>query len=216
MLSSLSVRYHLTTLQWSSSPTHSNGTAFGPESDRASRRIALLKTHDHGLDLSRIACRTVELILSHILIVGFSTTPLALQTLTLSVAQKNRMRLISLRVRPLMCMVGLIHPNESWSDPSSGSHSIPSRIRMHSLKPMRLFDISLVRSSFPLSFSMVHWCRPFTAGSIRKATCRSRATATTPPRSFARFSCRSRFDDRVANSRISRLHFFLWVLGTAY
>lgn len=43
--------------------------AFGPESDRAARRTALLKAHDHGLDLSRIACRTVELILSQLLLV---------------------------------------------------------------------------------------------------------------------------------------------------
>ncbi|KAK4051974.1 Nucleoporin nup84 [Microbotryomycetes sp. JL221] len=37
---------------------------FGPDSDKESRKIALLKTHEHGLDLAKIACRTVELVLS--------------------------------------------------------------------------------------------------------------------------------------------------------
>ena len=41
-------------------------TAFGPDSDRHARRAALLKASEHGLDLSRIACRTVELVLSSI------------------------------------------------------------------------------------------------------------------------------------------------------
>lgn len=68
MLSSSSVRpYHI--LLGSLILTCTRGIAFGPESDLESRRIALLKTHDHGLDLSRIACRTVELILTDILMV---------------------------------------------------------------------------------------------------------------------------------------------------
>lgn len=46
--------------------------AFGPESDRESRRLALLKTHEHGLDLAKIACRTVELVLADLREVGFS------------------------------------------------------------------------------------------------------------------------------------------------
>ncbi|KAM0786333.1 hypothetical protein ACM66B_001806 [Microbotryomycetes sp. NB124-2] len=37
---------------------------FGPDSDKQSRKVALLQAHEHGLDLAKIACRTVELILS--------------------------------------------------------------------------------------------------------------------------------------------------------
>ncbi|KAI5475321.1 nuclear pore complex protein Nup107 [Pseudohyphozyma bogoriensis] len=39
---------------------------FGPDSDRASRQAALLKAREHGLELAKIACRTVELILADI------------------------------------------------------------------------------------------------------------------------------------------------------
>lgn len=39
---------------------------FGPETDLASRQAALLKAREHGLDLKKIACRTVELVLSSI------------------------------------------------------------------------------------------------------------------------------------------------------
>lgn len=44
----------------------STSAAFGPETDLASRQAALLKAREHGLDLKKIACRTVELILSSI------------------------------------------------------------------------------------------------------------------------------------------------------
>ncbi|KAK4050269.1 Nucleoporin nup84 [Microbotryomycetes sp. JL201] len=37
---------------------------FGPDSDKQSRKLALLQAREHGLDLAKIACRTVELILS--------------------------------------------------------------------------------------------------------------------------------------------------------
>lgn len=40
--------------------------AFGAEADIASREAALLKAHEHGLNLAQIACRTVELVLAGI------------------------------------------------------------------------------------------------------------------------------------------------------
>ncbi|KAM0749487.1 nuclear pore protein 84/107 [Meredithblackwellia eburnea MCA 4105] len=39
---------------------------FGPDSDKESRRAALLKATEHGLDVAKIACRTVEYILADI------------------------------------------------------------------------------------------------------------------------------------------------------
>ena len=39
---------------------------FGPETDLGARQAALLKAREHGLDLRKIACRTVELVLSSI------------------------------------------------------------------------------------------------------------------------------------------------------
>ncbi|SCV74874.1 BQ2448_7903 [Microbotryum intermedium] len=39
---------------------------FGPDSDRQSRKLALLKASEHGLDLAAIACRTVELVLQDV------------------------------------------------------------------------------------------------------------------------------------------------------
>ncbi|KDE06383.1 hypothetical protein MVLG_03290 [Microbotryum lychnidis-dioicae p1A1 Lamole] len=39
---------------------------FGPDSDRQSRKVALLKASEHGLDLAAIACRTVELVLQDV------------------------------------------------------------------------------------------------------------------------------------------------------
>lgn len=40
--------------------------AFGPDTDRNTRQIALQRAHEHGLDLAKIACRTVELVLAEI------------------------------------------------------------------------------------------------------------------------------------------------------
>lgn len=40
--------------------------AFGPDTDRHTRQTALQRAHEHGLDLAKIACRTVELVLAEI------------------------------------------------------------------------------------------------------------------------------------------------------
>ena len=61
-LASCSVRLPTKILAFVSADTNPL-SAFGPDCDRQTRRTALIKTHEHGLDLARIACRTVELVL---------------------------------------------------------------------------------------------------------------------------------------------------------
>jgi hypothetical protein len=101
--------------------TDTRGIAFGPESDLESRRIALLKTHDHGLDLSRIACRTVELILTDILMVRAEVV-IAPSSQT-DLESKNR---IPISLLALLSMFGLelIRPSAILSVPWNGLRSI--------------------------------------------------------------------------------------------